>query len=63
MEGTENRINVARVRYNKAVTDFNKVIKYFPTNITNNMFFKHEPKQVFQASEEAQNAPKVNFNE
>lgn len=38
LEGTENRIAVARQRYNEAVTDYNKKVRLFPGNIIANMF-------------------------
>ena len=37
LEGTENRINVARVRYNKAAQDFNTSIRTFPNSLTNSL--------------------------
>ena len=37
LEGTENRINVARTRYNKAIETFNTSIRIFPNNITNKL--------------------------
>ncbi|HOK00893.1 MAG TPA: LemA family protein [Spirochaetota bacterium] len=61
LEGTENRINVARVRYNQAVQKFNTSIRVFPNNITNNIFLKLERKEPFKAEEKAKEAPKVNF--
>lgn len=61
LEGTENRINVARTRYNEAIKTFNISIRTFPNSITNSMFLKLEPKQPFTATAEAQKAPKVEF--
>jgi LemA protein len=61
LEGTENRINVARVRYNQAVQKFNTSIRTFPNNITNNLFLKLERKEPFKAQEDAAAAPKVEF--
>ena len=61
LEGTENRINVARVRYNQAVQKFNTSIRSFPNNITNNLFLNLERKEPFKAQEEASKAPKVEF--
>lgn len=61
LEGTENRINVARTRYNEAVRVFNTSIRKFPNNIVNNMFLNLERKQSFTASESAQTAPEVKF--
>jgi LemA protein len=60
LEGTENRIKVARDKYNAAVKDFNVSITSFPANIVAGMFgFKEKPW--FQADQAAQNAPKVQF--
>lgn len=61
LEGTENRINVARNRYNEAVTDYNKYIKVFP----NSMFagwFGFEPMVRFEADAGSENAPDVDFD-
>lgn len=61
LEGTENRINVARVRYNDAVRIFNTSIRTFPNNLTNNMLLKLPRREPFKASEGAETAPKVKF--
>ncbi len=61
LEGTENRINVERNKYNTAVGDFNIYIKQFPRNIYNS-FFGFEEKVRFQADAGAENAPDVEFN-
>lgn len=61
LEGTENRINVARVRYNEAVSTFNFSIRKFPNNITNNSMLNLEKKEYFEAAEEAKEVPKVEF--
>ncbi|HBD93609.1 MAG: hypothetical protein A2015_14785 [Spirochaetes bacterium GWF1_31_7] len=61
LEGTENRINVARTRYNEAVRVFNLSIRRFPNSITNSIFLKLTTKQSFTASEGAQKAPEVKF--
>jgi LemA protein len=61
LEGTENRINVARQRYNQAVNDFNASIRKFPYNLTNNFFLNLERKEYFKAEEGAGEAPKVSF--
>ena len=61
LEGTENRINVARVRYNESVKIFNSSIRIFPNSITNSIFFKYKPKESFKAQEGAESAPKVEF--
>lgn len=61
LEGTENRINVARVRYNQAVQKFNTSIRTFPNSLTNSMLLHLERKEPFKAQEGAATAPKVNF--
>jgi LemA protein len=61
LEGTENRINVARVRYNKAVQEFNTSIRTFPNSLTNSMLLHLTRKEPFKADEGARVAPKVKF--
>ncbi|BET57853.1 LemA family protein [Geobacter sp. 60473] len=61
LEGTENRINVARTRYNKAVQDFNTSIRTFPNSLTNKLLLHLERKEPFKADEGAKAAPKVKF--
>lgn len=61
LEGTENRINVARQRYNKAVQTFNSSIRTFPNNLTNSMLLKLERKEPFKADAGAAQAPQVSF--
>ena len=60
LEGTENRINVARDDFNGAVRDYNTKIQSFPSNILANMTGFKE-KGYFQAEAGSQNAPKVSF--
>ena len=60
LEGTENRITVARNRFNENAKKYNKKIRQFPANIIANMS-GFEAKPYFSASEQAQNAPKVEF--
>ena len=60
LEGTENRITVARNRFNDTAKKYNKTIRQFPTNIIANMS-GFEKKSYFTASAEAQSAPKVEF--
>ena len=62
LEGTENRINVARQRYNAAVEDFNGSIRRFPQNLTNNFLLKLDRKEYYKADEGATAVPTVNFN-
>ncbi len=61
LEGTENRINVARTRYNKAVQDFNFSIRMFPYNITNSLILHLKEKEYFKADPGAEKAPQVKF--
>jgi LemA protein len=61
LEGTENRINVARVRYNQAVQVFNTSIRTFPNSMTNSLLLHLKRKEPFKAEEGAKVAPKVKF--
>jgi LemA protein len=62
LEGTENRITVARNRYIKAVQQFNTTVRQFPSNLTA-MAFGFEPKPNFTVENERaiSKAPKVDF--
>ena len=60
LEGTENRITVARGRYTEAVKEYNTAIKKFPTMIYAG-WFGFTPKPQFKATEGAQTAPTVEF--
>jgi len=60
LAGTENRIAVARKRYNESVKAYNMTIRQFPQNmIANNFGF--EKKEFFQAPEGAETVPTVEF--
>jgi LemA protein len=63
LEGTENRIAVARNRYIKAVQEFNVLVRQFPVNLTA-MVFGYKPKANFTVENEREisNAPKVDFS-
>jgi LemA protein len=61
LEGTENRISVARQRYNKAVERFNFSIRRFPNSITNNILLHLERKAYFEADAAAREVPTVEF--
>ena len=61
LEGTENRINVARERYNSSVQDFNTSIRTFPNSLTNSLMLHLQRKEAFKAEEGAKVAPKVKF--
>lgn len=60
LEGTENRIGVARRDYNEAVRTYNLRVKRFPGNIMAGLF-GFDDEQGFQATEGAENAPTVDF--
>ena len=62
LEGTENRIAVARGRFNDSAQSYNTAVKSFPTNFIGGMFgFKEKP--YFKATTPgAEQAPKVQFN-
>jgi len=60
LAGTENRIATARRDYNEAVKVYNSTIKKFPTNLMANIF-GYETKEYFEASEESQEVPNVQF--
>ena len=60
LEGTENRINVSRQRYNETVQTYNLAVRRFPANIVANMF-GFEKKSPFEADASAQKAPSVEF--
>jgi LemA protein len=61
LEGTENRINVARSRYNKAVETFNTSLRIFPNNLTNSLLLHLKSKEPFKAEAGAEKAPQVKF--
>ena len=61
LEGTENRINVARERYNGSVQVFNTSIRTFPNSLTNSLMLHLQRKEAFKAEEGARVAPKVKF--
>jgi LemA protein len=62
LEGTENRISVARQDYNQAVQDFNAYIRRFPYNLTAKIFGLGKPREYFElTSPGAADAPKVKF--
>src|SRR3954447_6888455 len=61
LEGTENRISVARQDYNAAVGEYNAYIRRFPYNITAKVFGLGKPREYFEAAAGAAEAPKVQF--
>jgi len=63
LEGTENRITVARRDYNAAVQDYNTTLRVFPTSIWAATFYHNEkPMALFSATASAQSAPTVSFD-
>ena len=63
LEGTENRITVARNRYIKAVQDYNVTVRSFPNNLTAMMFgYKEKPNFSVENEKAISTAPKVDFN-
>jgi len=61
LAGTENRIQVARKRYNDLVRDFNARIKQFPTALIAG-FLGFQPRQYFEIGEAERQVPKVDFS-
>ncbi len=61
LEGTENRVAVARMRYNDEVRLFNTIIKRVPMNIVARLY-KFPPKAYFKITAGAEVVPKVKFN-
>ena len=60
LEGTENRINVERNNFNKAVQEYNVAIRKFPSNLLAGIF-GFEKMDKFEAAAGSENAPKVEF--
>ncbi len=61
IEGTENRINVARQDYNKAIEDYNLRVKRFPSVILARLF-GYTDKPYYKADEGTEKAPNIDFN-
>jgi LemA protein len=62
LEGTENRITVARQRYIVAVQDYNVTVRSFPTNLTAMMFgYQAKPSFTVENEKSISTAPSVNF--
>jgi LemA protein len=62
LEGTENRIAVARNRYIKSVQEYNLVVRQFPTNLTAMLFgFKEKAQFTVENEKEIGKAPRVDF--
>ncbi len=63
LEGTENRITVARNRYITAIQGFNNLVTVFPTSLTNKYYFKFEKmtQWTVENAKEIEKAPEVDF--
>lgn len=63
LEGTENRITVARNRYIESIKNFNNLVTVPPTSWYNSIFLKHDKKPQFAVEnlDEVKDAPKVKF--
>ncbi len=62
LEGTENRIAVARNRYIRAVQDYNTTVRRFPTNLTAMLFgFSVKPSFTVENEKDIAKAPRVDF--
>ncbi|CAN5439764.1 LemA family protein [soil metagenome] len=63
LEGTENRITIARQRYIESIKGFNNLVTVFPTSITNSFMFHYTPMPQFgtDMTEEEKKAPAVKF--
>lgn len=64
LEGTENRITVARGRYIKSVQEYNVIIRQFPSNITARVFgYVTKPNFTVENEQEISKPPEVNFGD
>jgi len=61
LEGTENRIAVARKRYIEAVAEYNKLVRFFPTNLTARFLLGAEVRPTFEAESGTEQPPQVEF--
>jgi LemA protein len=63
LEGTENRITIARQRYIETIKEFNNLVSVFPTSLTNSLMFHFEkmPQWGAEVTEQERQAPKVTF--
>ncbi len=61
LEGTENRISVARKRYIESVAEYNKGVRFFPTNLTAKFLLGLKERETFTATEAEKATPKVEF--
>ena len=64
LEGTENRVTVARNRYISTIKDYNVAVRSFPNNLTAMMFgYKTKPSFTVENEKAISSAPKVNFDQ
>lgn len=61
LEGTENRIAVARGRYGQAVVEYNKAVRFFPTNLTAKYLLGMNVRENFSADPGTAKPPQVKF--
>lgn len=61
LEGTENRINIARKDYNNMVSNYNSITRQFPNSIIASIF-RFDQKPYYKAAEGAKEVPKVDFS-
>jgi LemA protein len=61
LEGTENRIAVARKRYVESVAEYNKAVRFFPTNLTAKYILGLNVRESFSAEDTASKPPQVKF--
>ncbi len=63
IEGTENRITIARQRYIASINEFNNLVTVFPTSLTNSLMFHYEKMPQWGGDQPTtiQDAPKVDF--
>jgi LemA protein len=63
LEGTENRITIARQRYIESIKEFNNLVTVPPTSWTNSLFYKYEkmPQWDVAAGEQVDKVPEVKF--
>lgn len=61
LEGTENRITIARKRYIDTVAEFNKQVRFFPTNLTAKFLLGMQTRETLKVEEGVKAAPKVEF--
>jgi LemA protein len=61
LEGTENRIAVARKRYVESVAEYNQGVRFFPTNLTAKYLLGLKERETFTADEGAAKPPQVKF--